>query len=54
MRLPWDATKQRRFDRLIAVLATVNRYLPRFLRQFPFNVLLHDLDRRIKKGRPLV
>lgn len=54
MRLPWDAKKQRRFDRLIAVLATVNRYLPRVIRQFPFNVLLHDLDRRIKKGRPLV
>lgn len=54
MRLPWDATKQRRFDRLIAALATVNRYLPRVIRQFPFNVLLHDLDRRIKKGRPLV
>ncbi|ETB52383.1 hypothetical protein O974_00045 [Mycobacterium avium 11-0986] len=54
MRLPWDATKQRRFDRLIAVLATVNRYLPRFIRQFPFNVLLYDLDRRIRKGRPLV
>ncbi|MDM4141533.1 MULTISPECIES: oxygenase MpaB family protein [Mycobacterium] len=54
MRLHWDAKKQRRFDRLIAVLATVNRYLPRFIRQFPFNVLLYDLDRRIKKGRPLV
>lgn len=54
MRLPWDATKQRCFDRLIAVLATVNRYLPRFIRQFPFNLLLYDLDRRIKKGRPLV
>ncbi|MEB4208954.1 oxygenase MpaB family protein [Mycobacterium sp. 94-17] len=54
MRLPWDAAKQRRFDRLIAVLATVNRLLPRFIRQFPFNVLLHDLDRRVRKGRPLV
>jgi len=54
MRLPWDAEKQRRFDRLIAVLATVNRFLPPFIRRFPFNVLLHDLDRRIKKGRPLV
>ncbi len=54
MRLPWDAKKQRRFDTLIAVLATVNRCLPRLIRQFPFNVLLHDLDRRIKKGRPLV
>jgi uncharacterized protein (DUF2236 family) len=54
MRLPWDATKQRRFDRLIAVLAAVNRHLPRFVRQFPFNILLRDVDRRIKKGRPLV
>lgn len=54
MRLPWDATRQGRFERLIAVLAAVNGLLPRFIRQFPFNVLLRDLDRRIKKGRPLV
>ena len=54
MRLPWDARKQRRFDRLMAVLRTVNHLLPRFVRQFPFNVLLTDLDRRIRKGRPLV
>jgi uncharacterized protein (DUF2236 family) len=54
MRLPWDAAKQRRFDRLIAVLRTVNRLLPRFVRQFPFNVLLWDVDRRIRTGRRLV
>jgi uncharacterized protein (DUF2236 family) len=54
MRLPWDARKQRRFDRLIAVLRTVNGLLPRFVRQFPFNVLLWDVDRRIRTGRPLV
>ncbi len=54
MRLPWDAARQRRFDRLIGVLATVNRCLPRFVRQFPFNVLLADVDRRIRKGLPLV
>jgi len=54
MRLPWDATKQRRFDRLMAVLAMLNRRLPRFVRQFPFNVLLWDVDRRIRTGRPLV
>ena len=54
MRLPWDATRQRRFDRLMAVLRTVNRILPRFVRQFPFNVLLWDVDRRIRTGRPLV
>ena len=54
MRLPWDAKHQRRFDRLMAVLRTVNHAMPRFVRQFPFNVLLKDLDRRIRKGRPLV
>ena len=54
MRFSWDATKQRRFDRLIAVLRTMNNVLPRFVRRFPFNVLLWDLDRRIKAGRPLV
>jgi uncharacterized protein (DUF2236 family) len=54
MRLPWDAARQRRFDRLMAVLRAVNRALPRFVRQFPFNVLLADVDRRIRTGRPLV
>ncbi|ORV97523.1 oxygenase MpaB family protein [Mycobacterium kyorinense] len=54
MRFPWDAAKQRRFDRLMAVLRTVNNLMPRFVRKFPFNVLLWDLDRRIKTGRPLV
>jgi uncharacterized protein (DUF2236 family) len=54
MRLPWDAKRQRRFDRLMRVLRTVNHLMPRFVRQFPFNVLLRDLDRRIRTGRPLV
>lgn len=54
MRLPWDATRQRRFDRLIGALALVNRCLPPFVRRFPFNVLLADVDRRIRTGRPLV
>nr|WP_231989791.1 oxygenase MpaB family protein [Mycobacterium sp. 852002-51057_SCH5723018] len=54
MRLPWDARRQRRFDRLMAVLRAVNRAMPRFVRRFPFNVLLADVDRRIRTGRPLV
>jgi uncharacterized protein (DUF2236 family) len=54
MRLPWDAARQRRFDRLMPLLRTVNRLLPRFIRQFPFNILLWDVDRRIRTGRPLV
>jgi uncharacterized protein (DUF2236 family) len=54
MRLPWDASRQRRFDRVIAVVRTVNHLMPRVVRQFPFNLLLADLDRRIRKGRPLI
>jgi uncharacterized protein (DUF2236 family) len=54
MRLPWDAARQRRFDRLMAVLRTATQFSPRALRQFPFNVLLKDLDWRIRTGRPLV
>jgi uncharacterized protein (DUF2236 family) len=54
MHFSWDAAKQRRFDRLIALLRTVNNAMPPFVRRFPFNVLLWDVDRRIKSGRPLV
>ena len=54
MRLPWDAARQRRFDRLMAVVRIANRLMPRFVRRFPFNVLLWDVDRRIRTGRPLV
>lgn len=54
MGLPWDADKQRRFNRVMAAVGRVNSLLPRFVRQFPFNVLLTDLDWRIRTGRPLV
>ena len=54
MRLPWDPAKQRRFDRLMAALRTVNRVMPRFVRRFPFNLMLWDLDRRIKTGLSLI
>ncbi len=54
MKLEWNAAKQRRFDRIIGVLRFVNHRMPRFIRQFPFNVLLKDLDWRIRTGRPLV
>jgi uncharacterized protein (DUF2236 family) len=54
MRLPWDDAKQRRFDRLMRVVGVVNNLLPRRVREFPFNWMLWDLDRRIRTGRPLV
>ncbi len=46
--------RQRRFDRLMAVLRTAVHLSPGPLRQFPFNLLLKDLDWRIRTGRPLV
>jgi uncharacterized protein (DUF2236 family) len=54
MGLPWDAAKQRRFNRATAALGRVNSLVPRFVRQFPFNYLLKDLDWRVRTGRPLV
>ncbi|UXA20489.1 oxygenase MpaB family protein [Mycobacterium sp. SMC-4] len=54
MRLAWDPQRQRRFDRLMAALRFANGISPRCIRQFPFNVLLKDLDWRIRTGRPLV
>lgn len=54
MDIQWDAVKQERFDRLMGVLRFVNNIAPPAIRAFPFNVLLHDLDWRIKTGRKLV
>ena len=54
MRLPWDARRQRRFDKLMAALRIFNNLSPKFVREFPFNVLLIDVDWRIRMGRPLV
>ncbi len=54
LRLPWDDRRQRSFDRLIATLRLVNHLAPRFIRRFPFNVLLVDLNWRMRTGRALV
>lgn len=54
MRLPWDTAQQRRFDQLMGLIRAGNSVMPGFIRRFPFNVLLRDLDRRIATGRPLV
>jgi uncharacterized protein (DUF2236 family) len=54
MRLDWDDDKQRRFDRLIRRIRTVNNLLPRVLQEFPFNWMLADLNWRMRTGRPLV
>lgn len=54
MGLPWTPRQQRRFDRLLRILGTVERRLPRVLRNFPFNLWLADMRLRRRFGRPLV
>ncbi|HKV18607.1 MAG TPA: oxygenase MpaB family protein [Mycobacterium sp.] len=54
MRFDWNDEKQRRFDRLMKRIRTVNNLLPRVLQEFPFNWMLKDLDWRMRTGRPLV
>jgi uncharacterized protein (DUF2236 family) len=52
--LRWSAGDEARFDRLLRRLGAVSRRLPRHVRLFPFNLLLLDLRRRIRRGLPLV
>ena len=54
MGLEWDAERQARFDRMLRRAGRVERALPTALRIFPFNALLADLRRRLRRGRPLV
>ncbi|WP_433466274.1 oxygenase MpaB family protein [Spirillospora sp. CA-128828] len=51
---PWTPRDQARFDRFTRLLALANRALPRPAREFPFNLYLHDVRRRIRKNRPIV
>lgn len=52
--LPWGALRQALFKVVVKAMAVVHRLLPRALREFPFNVSLHDARRRIRSGRPFV
>jgi len=54
MKLEWNAAKQREFDALMALVKLGNTVTPPFVRNFPFNVLLHDVNWRMRTGRPLV
>jgi uncharacterized protein (DUF2236 family) len=54
LQVPWSAREQRAFDGVMASVAQVNKFLPRPVRQFPWNVYLWDARRRIRTGRALV
>lgn len=54
MKLGWNRSKQVEFDRLMTAIRLGNAVAPSFVRNFPFNVLLHDVNWRMRTGRPLV
>lgn len=54
MQLDWSPSRQRRFEQFTGTLGAVVRRLPRWAQAFPYNVLLWDLRRRVRTGRPLV
>ena len=54
MKLDWNSSKQREFDALMGAVRLGNIVAPPFVRNFPFNVLLHDVNWRMRTGRPLV
>ncbi|MBU3749774.1 MAG: DUF2236 domain-containing protein [Mycobacterium sp.] len=54
MKLPWNTARQREFDALMATIRLGNGLAPSFVRNFPFNLLLQDVNWRMRTGRPLV
>lgn len=50
----WSDTDEQRFARLLRGIGAIQRRLPRTVRRFPFNWLLHDARLRARLGRPLV
>lgn len=54
MHYSWTSRDQRRFDRLMRIVATVNRFLPTLVREFPYNYLMADLRWRIRTGRTVI
>jgi uncharacterized protein (DUF2236 family) len=52
--LAWSQRDQAVFDAINRATGVVYRRLPRVLRNLPFNLLLRDLRRRARSGRPLV
>ena len=54
MKLEWNNSKQREFDALMTAIKLGNSVAPSVVRNFPFNMLLHEVNWRMRTGRPLV
>ncbi len=52
--LEWSPRQQSKFERCTKAARLVNRYLPRSLREFPWNVVEFDTRRRIRRSRPIL
>lgn len=54
LQVSWTAGQQRRFEYLFLLVAFVNRFLPKFIRQAGSYVLLADVRSRIRRRRKLI
>jgi uncharacterized protein (DUF2236 family) len=52
--ITWTSHQQVVFERCTHAAGIVNRYLPRSVREFPWNVVEFDTRRRIRKGRSIL
>jgi uncharacterized protein (DUF2236 family) len=52
--LAWDEKRQRRFESLCRAAVATHRVLPRAAREFPFNLVWWDTQRRYRRGRSFV
>ncbi len=50
----WSDSQQRRFENLFALVAFVNRFIPRFIRHGGSHVLLADVRRRVRLEKALI
>jgi uncharacterized protein (DUF2236 family) len=54
LQVDWTPGQQRRFEYLFLMVAFVNRFLPKFIRQGGSYLLLADVRRRIRRRRNLI
>lgn len=52
--LEWSEDDRRRFEHLFLFVSFVNRFIPRFLRNMNYSLLMRDLRWRLRTGRPLI
>lgn len=54
LQVEWTPGQQRRFEYLFLIVAFVNRFLPKFIRQGGSYLLLVDIRRRVRHRRKLI